>query len=51
MTEEEITELRSDVYVTLEEDFLDAVFEFEATLPRDQWQKFVVEKCSYIFDP
>lgn len=49
-SEEEIENMK-ETYNDLAEDFIDKVFEFEAKLPRDQWEELVVEHMSYVFDP
>ena len=47
----EIEEIRNNIYDERAEDFLDAVFEFDATLSREEWEKEVLLKQSYLFSP
>jgi len=35
----------------LEEEFLDAVFDYESKLDRADWEKKVMQNCSWVVDP
>ena len=51
MSQNVLDRLKDEVYEELAETFLDEVFEYEAVLKREQWEKIVAKKMSYVFSP
>ena len=49
--QDEIERVRSETYDELCEEFLDLIFEYDAVLGRDEWEKEVLAKQTYLFDP
>lgn len=43
-SEDEVARVRAEVYDEVAEDFLDLVFEYDAVLTRDAWEKEVLAK-------
>jgi hypothetical protein len=50
-SQDEIERVRAEGYDELAEAFLDDVFEYDAVLGRDQWEKEVLAKQKYLFSP
>ena len=49
--QDEIERVRSETYDELCEEFLDLIFEYDAVLVRNEWEKEVLAKQTYLFDP
>lgn len=47
----EIEKIRNERYAELLEEFLDIIFEYDAVLTRDGWEKEVIKKQKYLFNP
>uniref|UniRef100_A0A7S3CL69 Uncharacterized protein n=1 Tax=Strombidium rassoulzadegani TaxID=1082188 RepID=A0A7S3CL69_9SPIT len=50
-SEEQVSKVKEEKYDELAEEFLDAVFEYDSSLERKEWEKTVVKKQGFIFHP